>query len=346
MSLAKQTAVHENPCYDFISSLKRIQNNPGFTPSKNPNRELAQWAQEALTRFPEDLRKLLAVYFNLETFYGMSLVGYVARWNPVNIEEFLTRLEQVEALDILTRFMYSGIGPGSNFSQEHIRSLMEKDKEAWRFINDQLSFSVQEKWQILQFVMDPQAMKQDLLRLLTWHYKSLYAGEEALAARQIQGTVQELKERVQKYGEEYLKLLIPLDYSKRKDAKITLAVSYYWETGQSINILEDVYVYGYRFFEQIEVQHSVLAGVQTFKVLADETRLNIIRLLAGRPWYGHELAERLGVSNSTISHHMTQLIMAGLVHSYREENRVYFQLEPGKFRQVLSQVVDGVLEQG
>jgi DNA-binding transcriptional ArsR family regulator len=346
MFLAKQTSIHENPCYDFISSLKRIQNNPGFTPSKNPNRELAGWAQEAITRFPEELRKLLAIFFNQETFYGMSLVGYVARWNPENIEEFLTRLEQVEALDILTRFMYSGIGPGSDFSQEHIRSLMEQDKEVWRFINDQLSFSVQEKWQILQFVMDPETMKQDLLRLLNWHYNNIYPGQEALASRQIQGTLQELKERVQKYGEEYLKLLIPLDYSKRKDAKITLAVSYYWETGQSINILEDVYVFGYRFFEQVEAQHSVLAGVQTFKVLADETRLSIIRLLAGRPWYGHELAERLGVSNSTISHHMTQLVMAGLVHSYREENRVYFQLEPSQFREVLNQVVDGVLEQG
>lgn len=346
MSLSKQVKIHSNSCYDFISSLVRIQNNDGFTPLKSPNKDIRDWADKAVNHFPEDLRSMMAIFFNQETTYAMSLGGYIASWDPETITDFLKRLESVPGTDLLVRFLYTGIGPGKDITPETIGQLIANDKEAVSFINEHLSFSVEEKWQVLQLIMNPEQMKSDLLRLLTWFYKEAYSQIEQDIEKHIQGPQQELRDKVAKYGEEYLKLLIPVDYSKQKDLSITIAISYFWETGQTINLLDNVYVFGYRFFEQVEGKHAVLAGVQVFKTLADETRLNIIRLLAQRPWYGHELAQKLNVSNSTISHHMTLLIMNGLVQTYRDENRVYFQLVADEFLKVISSTINTLLSEG
>lgn len=50
-----------------------------------------------------------------------------------------------------------------------------------------------------------------------------------------------------------------------------------------------------------------------FKALADPARLRILGLLAERPRAGHELAESLGITAPTVSHHMRRLTEVGLV---------------------------------
>ena len=50
-----------------------------------------------------------------------------------------------------------------------------------------------------------------------------------------------------------------------------------------------------------------------FKALADENRLKIIGLLAQQPYSVEKLAEALGLSVSTTSHHLASLAKSGLV---------------------------------
>lgn len=49
------------------------------------------------------------------------------------------------------------------------------------------------------------------------------------------------------------------------------------------------------------------------KVIADETRLRILGLLAERPHVGKELAETLSLSPPTVSHHIRKLVDSGIV---------------------------------
>lgn len=49
------------------------------------------------------------------------------------------------------------------------------------------------------------------------------------------------------------------------------------------------------------------------KVIADETRLRILGLLAGEPRAGKDLVEALGLSAPTVSHHMRKLVDASIV---------------------------------
>ena len=62
------------------------------------------------------------------------------------------------------------------------------------------------------------------------------------------------------------------------------------------------------------------------RALADPTRIRILGLLADRPMYGQELAKALDVTAPTISHHLSPLVMAGLVRVRRENSYHYYEL--------------------
>lgn len=342
MPLIDNVVIQPNRVHDFFSSMIRLENNQAFIPQKGANSSISDWAERTMGTLPPDMRILLKTFFNLETSFGMSLMGYSSRWNE-NTADLLSHLEDVPAENMLRRFFYSGVGPGRDVEPEDVRRLIEDDKLAVQFINEHLSFPPQEKWQVLQFVLDPESMKQDLLRLFTWYYENVYKKIEGQIHPEVVVAEKELRDRLSKYGDEYLKLLLPIDYSRRREPEITLVVSYFLERSTSMNVLEDLYVMGYRYFERAESKHAIISGTQMFKALADETRLNILRLLIKRPWYGHEIAQKLGISNSTVSHHVTMLVMQGLLHTYREENRVYFELVPATLKEVLLNVVDGIL---
>ena len=67
-------------------------------------------------------------------------------------------------------------------------------------------------------------------------------------------------------------------------------------------------------------------AVRIFKCLSDASRLNIIATLQKGEAYGELLAERLGLSASTLSFHMKKLEEAGLVTSRKEQYYTVYAL--------------------
>ncbi|MCH8273953.1 MAG: winged helix-turn-helix transcriptional regulator [Armatimonadetes bacterium] len=80
---------------------------------------------------------------------------------------------------------------------------------------------------------------------------------------------------------------------------------------------------------------SVKTGAELFKALADDTRLRILRCLAGceacrcRDVCVCELCDCLGVKSSTLSSHLNVLRQAGLVTVRKEGTWVYYRLAKG-----------------
>jgi biotin operon repressor len=58
--------------------------------------------------------------------------------------------------------------------------------------------------------------------------------------------------------------------------------------------------------------------VSFFKALGDANRLRIVGLLAQRPYSVEQLGQTLGISVSTVSHHLARLARAGLVSARPE----------------------------
>jgi len=70
--------------------------------------------------------------------------------------------------------------------------------------------------------------------------------------------------------------------------------------------------------------------------LSDPKRLLILGLLAeeDRPMYGQEIAERLGVTPQTISHHLHILQNGGLIRERREKAYRYYSLHTESIRRI------------
>jgi DNA-binding transcriptional ArsR family regulator len=68
------------------------------------------------------------------------------------------------------------------------------------------------------------------------------------------------------------------------------------------------------------------ASVRLFKALGDESRLRILRLLASGDLYLTEIADRMGLTKPTVSHHLAQLRAAGLVTITEAGALTYYSL--------------------
>jgi ArsR family transcriptional regulator len=81
------------------------------------------------------------------------------------------------------------------------------------------------------------------------------------------------------------------------------------------------------------MQHSKEQMGEVFKALGDPVRLGILRLLPDTDdcccavYNVSELAEELGVSQPTVSHHLKILKHAGIVHCSRMCRDVYYWID-------------------
>ena len=82
-------------------------------------------------------------------------------------------------------------------------------------------------------------------------------------------------------------------------------------------------------------------ALRIFKCLSDASRLNIIATLQSGEAYGELLAQRLGLSASTLSFHMKKLEEAGLVTSRKEQYYTVYALNAAFTALTLSELLTG-----
>lgn len=72
-------------------------------------------------------------------------------------------------------------------------------------------------------------------------------------------------------------------------------------------------------------------AIRLFKCLADKSRLQILKSLAMEDMYVERLAERLGLTPSTVSFHLKKLADAGAVTSYKSQYYMMYALNQTVF---------------
>lgn len=74
---------------------------------------------------------------------------------------------------------------------------------------------------------------------------------------------------------------------------------------------------------------------QTFKILSDDQRRDIITMLRGGRMNAGEIAEKLGMTPAALSYHLKLLKKADAVIEYKEKNFIYYELNTGVFDEIM-----------
>lgn len=95
--------------------------------------------------------------------------------------------------------------------------------------------------------------------------------------------------------------------------------------------------------EKEETQYSSEKIAKFFSVMGDKTRLEILKALGEKPYYGQEIAQLFNISNATAFYHLSHLQKTGAVRIERIEHRVYYVLDKELLRGILTQGLDNFL---
>lgn len=68
--------------------------------------------------------------------------------------------------------------------------------------------------------------------------------------------------------------------------------------------------------------------ILVFKAFSDENRLMALMLLQNGEQCAHDLLEKMGIGQSTLSHHMKILCNSGIVDSRRDGKWTYYSISP------------------
>jgi ArsR family transcriptional regulator len=89
----------------------------------------------------------------------------------------------------------------------------------------------------------------------------------------------------------------------------------------------------------------VVELAETFRLMSDPTRLRVILACLDAPAAVNEMAERLGISASLVSHHLRLLRAARLLQADRRGRQVFYVVGDEHIRSMLTDMVDHVSEE-
>ncbi|WP_066504418.1 winged helix-turn-helix domain-containing protein [Abyssisolibacter fermentans] len=342
----------DSPVIDFLASMFRITNNKRMLKNGDIyfedykfDDELLKLIEQCDKAINNEMRKKLNLFFNWETYFGMCLVPYVVENDIQFVEDFISNIRNINDKELLSLFL----GTGYTLEKEgdiSIDDIINDERKSIEFINKNIQIPTEFKWDLLQFFINPRKMKNDLIYLFEEFYK-IYKNIESFVIDKVEYYKNTLIKNLHKYGDEYASIITNTSISKLYEKeKVVFAVSYFYEYACLDAYQNKIHTYmiGYKYPEAyVEKKHSILSGVDMFKALGDETRLNIIRLLSKKKWYGKELAKELKLSNSTISHHLSLLMLNKIITSDRVDNRTYYTLNEVEFKKHVINAVDNII---
>jgi ArsR family transcriptional regulator, lead/cadmium/zinc/bismuth-responsive transcriptional repressor len=92
-------------------------------------------------------------------------------------------------------------------------------------------------------------------------------------------------------------------------------------------------------------EDQVVELAETFRLMSDPTRLSIILACLDAPAAVGEMAERLGISASLVSHHLRLLRAARLLQAERQGRQVFYQITDEHVLRMLRDMVAHVAEE-
>ena len=116
---------------------------------------------------------------------------------------------------------------------------------------------------------------------------------------------------------------IPADSDKRK---AVLCISLMYGETLSVNAM----------FGTASPKLSTERAINALKLLSDKSRFEIMRYIHSHNAYGNEIAEHLGLTTATVSHHMSALLEANLISLEQKNGKIYYHINKDTLSQYIN----------
>jgi DNA-binding transcriptional ArsR family regulator len=338
--LKEKTYIESSMVYELLASLFRLECHEKLIPQNQQklnyvSEDLTKWVEKSRAKLTDNMKKDINVFFNYESFLGLSLIQPI--WKNgcyKNIEDFFSFIDNYSAKDLVKSFFNTG------YVQKKMLQSIDNPMEVKAFLNNS-SLPEVEKWKLAYFCSAPEETKARFITLLKDFYITVFKENLDMLQKSHNESINYLEEKLRKNPYKVLEKLIEFGVENTKD-EIILIPSYYYNTTSLLSYFEDdkrlINIYGtsqpeFKFSDELSAE-KVLAAI---KVLSDENRIKTIKILNASPCYGYELSQKLGISSSTTSHHLSMLCDIGVIMPVREENKVYYQVNKDNIRKLLKQ---------
>lgn len=301
-----------------------------------------------IDKFDNKFKAMVKYYFEIETdeldriYYLLVFLTFNLSFYDLEFEEYINNLKKINKKDIL-RNILAVIMLIEDDTVNYKDALEVIDKNY--FINEEmvmkkldkskLAYSL--KWKVYKIINDYEKGIDDLIYILK-EFKKIDSKSYNKLKYISYNWADEVKDIFDKKGLEYIAYLDKsIDLVNIK--KIYISPISAWRShnfeGRRLNQEEFEISIGYNIektLDRFRRGKSEEWFKDVLKLLADPTRYKILKLLSKRDMYSGELAVETGMSQGTISHHMSNLVLYDLVEDFRKDGRVYYRLNKEKFK--------------
>lgn len=314
--------------YELMSSIFYIQNYEVI--NSNPHRkkyiskDTIEWLAIMDAQLNDGIRKEIEVFFDIDSYCIYGLIGLVYKYGVLeDIQRFMFHfLTKVTASEIVTSFL----GPIMNQVNEDDSKDLTPQK-ALELLKES-ALPEREKWKLTYFFMNVDVIKERLMELISDYYRLYFKKSEKAISETYNQDNLKLEKILNSKSTNKINTLLATDveFLEEFNKVIVFPVHNY---GVSLTnfVFEDniIFLIGMDRLKLIEIDR-VEDSLDSLKAITDEKRIRIIRLLNEKNYYGYEIGQKLGLSDSTISHHLSVLAKAKVVEPLRRENKVYYKV--------------------
>jgi DNA-binding transcriptional ArsR family regulator len=310
------------PVYDFVFSLSGDAGSTDDLPATD-----RKWLEDAKADLPAEVRDVAIRLFESEVAIHIAVV-VVDRPALRTAGDVVAAISSSDPSDVIRAM--------ANWSprEPDLTTLVDKALAGDRSALTALEETMPEykRGERLQMIREPEKTVADLVSVLA-------AWAERFTP--IESRVTAILERDYEARAADRATLAPVDLIERTTGgirwlaeggvkRVILAPSYFSRPYNFLMSASDFRLFAYpvsdEALESVDPLAAPQSVVRLHRALGDDTRLRILKLLAGRDLYLTEIAQLLELSKPTIKHHLALLRSAGLVTITESGTVIYYSL--------------------
>ncbi|WP_105615555.1 ArsR family transcriptional regulator [Vallitalea okinawensis] len=343
----KLPKIEYNMACEFIFSMIRLFKEEAFLDYKKMILEKDKDIEEYIKNVNNELSFLIKRDMELliSDFVGgmFGLINASIYADIKTVPELLVYIEQTEPLDLLADILETWDIDLENHEEDKLISIIREQ------IIGRLDIITKDDEVIREYLKHPKEMQQRLLHIMTYYYEHHFKAEEKRIEDILKQKVLAHQILLEGHTEAFIKNMLFFTSAKEfEESSIRLFVMYFGEFNNIYNVKNGTvyYFYGFSLEQRLNQEYNKVVRKEFLRLLQDDTRYEIIKLLANKKWYGKELADHFELTTATMSYHLTKLTTFGIVIIERGINkRIYYSLDKKEFTSLYTSVLDDIFEE-